>query len=96
MRHTRWVIYPLNYLKLPLYANRHLVNITRTQKLSCVAGAKFCGKGPRNSLLWQRLSRDRKTNFRSFICSRSSTNAANLVKKIGPTKSLKIHIKINK
>jgi len=42
---------------------------------------KFCGYSqPKNWLPWQRLLRDRKTDFRSFIYSRNSTNPANSVK----------------
>jgi len=43
-------------------------------------GGRSC---PRNRSSRQRPSRDRKTNFRSFIYSRSSTISANWVK-IGP------------
>ena len=71
-----WVIHKikrgrflLRHSILLTYANRHLVNIAQTQKLSCVAGAEFCGQSRQNWLPWQRHFRDRKTNSGSFIYS---------------------------
>ena len=50
---------------------------------ACVQRISSVDKTDRNSLPWQRPLRDRKTNFRLFISSQSSTNSENLAK-IGP------------
>jgi len=55
---------------------RHLANRTRTQ----FYGPIESDKTNKNLLPRQHPLRNKKTNFRSFIYSRSSTNPANLVK----------------